>query len=236
MQRTSLTCSYFKDLLSPHASKFHHRCKDDSSKRKASYSALSRSVSEPPVVGFVKTGSPAITVAWPVPIESRNKCNHVSSSHNKPRSSTEGRREGGRDVSRESPSVCVPTSRISERYVVDSLPHGLNLFCFRCRASREIPLDMYSAHISLVSCGIYAPFLFPVSTQLCILIGARGLLSPLLHRSRSLKPSGLPSPVISIGNTYIYGQDVAVITKLINKANIVHYSLFTVFFNSQCFI
>lgn len=54
-------------------------------------------------------------------------------------------------------------------------------------------------------------------------------LVPAASSIEELKPSGLPSPVISIGNTYIYGQDVAVITKLIDKANIVHYSLFTVF-------
>lgn len=60
------------------------------------------------------------------------------------------RREGGHDVSGENPSACVPTSRISERYVVDLLQHELNPFRFRCRTSHEISLDVYSAHISLM--------------------------------------------------------------------------------------
>lgn len=61
---------------------------------------------------------------------------------------------GSRDVSGENPSACVPTSRISERYVVDLLLHELNPFRFRYRTSREIPLDVYSAHISFMSARV----------------------------------------------------------------------------------
>lgn len=53
----------FQRFFNPHASKFHHYSKDDLSKRTTSYSALSRSVSELPVIGFVRTGSPAVAVA-----------------------------------------------------------------------------------------------------------------------------------------------------------------------------
>lgn len=90
-----------------------------------------------------RTGSPAVAIAWPVPIWSRNRCNHVSSSAQQTlvRRRAEGRRP--RCV-RGDPSACVPTSRISERYVVDLLPHELNPFRFRYRTPREIPLDVYS--------------------------------------------------------------------------------------------
>lgn len=83
---------------------------------------------------------------------------------------------------------------------------------------REIPLDMYSAHISLVSCRIYAPFLFPVSTQLCILIGARGLLSRWFidrgveaFRSTQLCDFNWEHVFMEVAR----GRDVAVIMKLI---------------------
>jgi len=96
-------------------------------------------------------------------------------------------REGGRNVSKEKPLACVPTSRISEHYVVDLLLHELNPFRFRYRTSREIPLDVSISPLCLlVSREIYAPLL-PVCTQLCILIGARGLFCPVASSIEELK-------------------------------------------------
>lgn len=172
MRRASLTC--FKDFLIHTLQNFIIVPKMIPSGRHCS---LSWSVSEPPVIGFVRTGSPAVAVAWPVPIESRNKCNHVSSSYNK------HARPLCRRAKEERRPRCVQGEPFSVRADVAYLRALRRRFApARVKSvllpvPREIPLDMYSAHISLVSCGIYAPFLFPVSTQLCILIGARGLLS-----------------------------------------------------------
>jgi len=86
-------------------------------------------------------------------------------------------------VQREASPVCVPTSRISERYVVDLLPRELNPFRFR-RIARDTagcvqrPYLPVSREIYVLPLGIHA-IMYPNC-------GAGNLLS-LLHRSRSLK-------------------------------------------------
>lgn len=120
--------------------------------------------------------------------------------------------EDGRNVSTgESSQVCVPTSRISERYIIDSLPHELNPFSLPVRrASREIPLDVYIAYISLVSACVARnlralrprihPIMYPnwrTSSRACLSIG-------------EFKPSDFPSIVISIETRYVYNMFIAV--------------------------
>jgi len=92
-------------------------------------------------------------------------------------------------MSEENPSACVPTSRISERYVVDLLLHELNPFRFRYRTSREIPLDVYSAPISLVFARVVRNLRVPSPRihTLCILIGARDLFCPVASSIEEFK-------------------------------------------------
>lgn len=150
---------------------------------KRSYSDLPRSVSEPQVVGFVRAGSPAGSghVTRPYRVSKRAQSRVVLAQQI--RSSAEGKDRGNEGaMCPSSHQVCVPTSRISERYVVDSLPARVKSVPLPV-AARDTAGDVYSVPYlpRIRSCrarNLRAPFL-PVSTQLCILIGAR---APLLSR------------------------------------------------------
>lgn len=128
--------------------------------------------------------------------------------HVRPSKGTAGRKEGRKHnfggwkeaattVVRGPSTACVPTSRISGRYVVDSLPRELNPFRFRyCAPEREIPLDVYSSRLISPRCTCSLArnlqrVLHPVSSRLCILIGSRGLASRVASSIAKLGSSGL---------------------------------------------
>jgi len=99
-------------------------CENDPSERKVSYGALPRVAAAErrfrPTADRKSGCSGRVTRPYGL---SKQAQSHVVLARQTP-SATEG----------EASPVCVPTSRISERYVVDSLPRELNPFRFRCIA------------------------------------------------------------------------------------------------------
>lgn len=191
------------------------------------YCALSRSVSERPVIGFVRTGSPVVAVAWPVSIESRNKCNHVSSSYNKharPPKESEGGKEAAMCPGRAPSSVRADVAYLRALRRRFAPARVKSVLLPVPRVARDTAGYVQRSYLPRVVRNLRALPLPRVRTIMYPNWRARSLVPPP-HRSRSLRSSGLPSSAISIGNIEcIYGRDIAVIMKLVDEANVIYYS------------